>query len=111
MQSKNNKYFVNMNTLSITNDTPVALMTAGQLRDFLRADSAATPKPVEQPTTKNYVYGLRGIQKLYNCSQPTAQRLKNGIIKEAVSQHGRKIVVDADLAMQLFKNSKSGMDK
>mgnify|MGYP003307170660 CR=1 FL=1 len=28
--------------------------------------------------------------------------IEDGIIKEAVRQHGRKIVVDADLALKLF---------
>lgn len=57
----------------------------------------ATPEP-----GKRYVYGLKGIQELFNVSHPTAQRYKDGIIKEAVSQSGRKIVVDADRAMELF---------
>lgn len=96
--------------MNITNDTPVTFLTVGQLKEILRIDQSIT-KPVDQVKPKNYVYGLRGIQKLFNCSQPTSQRLKNGIIKDAVSQHGRKIVVDADLAMELFKNSKSGRNK
>ena len=36
----------------------------------------------------------------------TAQRYKNGIIKDAVKQYGRKIVVDADLALELFAEAK-----
>ena len=37
-------------------------------------------------------------------------RLKNDVISKAVSQVGRKIVVDADMALMLFKNyeKKSG---
>ena len=36
----------------------------------------------------------------------TAQRYKNGIIKDAVTQYGRKIVVDADKALELFRAAK-----
>ena len=48
------------------------------------------------------VYGLRGIQELFGCSHRTAQYYKDYVIKEAVMQNGRKIVVDADLALKLF---------
>ena len=51
---------------------------------------------------KRYVYGLKGIQELFNVSHLTAQRYKDGILKEAVFQSGRKIVVDADKAIELF---------
>ena len=41
--------------------------------------------------------------QLFNVSNVTAQRYKNGIIKDAVKQCGRKIIVDADKALELFK--------
>ncbi len=61
----------------------------------------ATPPP-------RYVYGLRGIRELFGVSHATAQKLKDGILKPAVRQYGRKIVVDADMAMELF-NNKNGV--
>ena len=61
------------------------------------APKSETPEP-----GKRYVYGLRGIQELFNVSHLTAQRYKDGIIKDAVYQSGRKIVVDADKAIELF---------
>jgi hypothetical protein len=51
-------------------------------------------------------YGLRGIQELFNCSHKTAQRLKNTVIRDAVMQNGRKIVVDVDRALELFNERK-----
>ena len=39
---------------------------------------------------------------LFHCSETTAYRLKSGIIKKAVRQVGRMIVVDADMALSLF---------
>ncbi len=55
----------------------------------------------------NYVYGLRGIEQLFGVSHKTAQYYKDHIIKEAVMQNGRKIVVDADLALELFNERRS----
>lgn len=51
---------------------------------------------------RNLVYGLEGIKQLFCCSTTTAWRIKNSEwIKPAISQIGRKIVVDADLALEL----------
>jgi hypothetical protein len=51
---------------------------------------------------KRYVYGISGIANLFGCSKPTACRLKKSKkIDDAITQIGRKIIVDADLALQL----------
>ena len=55
---------------------------------------------------KNLVYGLDGIKQLFGCSTTTAWRIKNSEwIRPAISQVGRKIVVDADLALELAKEN------
>ena len=56
------------------------------------------------------VYGLRGIQDLFHVSHKTAQKYKDGILKPAVRQNGRKIITDADYAMELFSKA-SDADK
>lgn len=63
---------------------------------------SAIPAP-----TGRLVYGLRGVQDLFNCSHKQAQFYKDHIIKEAVKQNGRKIVVDADLALKLFNERRA----
>lgn len=76
--------------------------------DFLKLQKMAHDDyvQVEQPdnpaSPPRYVYGLRGIRELFNVSHATAQKLKDGILKPAVRQCGRKIVVDAGMAMELF---------
>lgn len=51
---------------------------------------------------RNLVYGLDGIKQLFGCSTTTAWRIKNSDwIRPAITQVGRKIVVDADLALEL----------
>lgn len=89
---------------TITENTPVAMLTAGQLRDFLGlSEPRRTQQPVQQEQQgKRLVYGLAGIQELFNVSHLTAQRYKNTFLAGAVSQQGRKIVVDAEKALQLF---------
>lgn len=52
--------------------------------------------------SKKYVYGMLGIAKLFDCSIPTANRIKKSkIIEKAITQIGRKIIVDAELALEL----------
>lgn len=49
-----------------------------------------------------YVYGIVGIAELFHCSLPTANRIKkSGRIKKAITQIGRKIVVDKKMALEL----------
>lgn len=58
---------------------------------------------------KRYVYGYAGVARLFNCSIPTAARiLKSGKIAAATSQLSRKIVVDADLALELAGRKTGG---
>ncbi len=55
----------------------------------------------------NYIYGLNGIMMLFNCSKTTALKLKKGVIAPAVTQVGRKIVVDWKQALELAGRSSS----
>lgn len=92
----------------ITNDTPVAMLTVGQLKEALNVGVAPAPQePVRNE--KRYVYGIRGIAELFNCSIPTANRIKaSGKINGAITQIGRKIIVNADLAMELAGRKTGG---
>jgi hypothetical protein len=58
---------------------------------------------------KKHVYGIRGIAQLFGCSMPTANRIKkSGKIDKAITQIGRKIIVDAELALELAGRKTSG---
>jgi len=85
--------------------TPIAALTVGQLKEIIREHSETTSTQKPQCGTR-FVYGLRGIQQLFGVSHKTAQEYKDGIISDAVRQNGRKIVVDADLALELFSRRK-----
>ena len=84
----------------ITNDTPLAFLTVGEFMELVKANTA-TETQVAEPE-KVFVYGLRGIRKLFNVSHATAQKYKDTIIRDAVSQQGKKIIVDKEKALMLF---------
>lgn len=90
--------------MEITKETRIIDLTVGQLMDLLTM-TTGNEKPVEsQPSQpKRLVYGIAGIAQLFNCSMTTANRIKaSGKIKEAITQQGRIIIVDADKALALF---------
>ena len=98
----------------IENTTPIAALTVGDVKELLLELGMGSCAPANRPVTnapKRYVYGLKGIQSLFGCSHLTAQRYKDGFLKPAVMQQGRKIVVDAEKAMELFKNYKDGNNR
>lgn len=87
--------------------TPVCMMTGEQLAFLmsnlsLLADKSDNNTEKVENTPKNVAYGIKGIADIFGCSIPTANRIKrSGIIDDAISQVGRKIVVDVDLALKL----------
>lgn len=87
----------------------VIVMTESDLKEFaaklLGVDVADNRQSRDQVSPDKYVYGLRGIRELFNVSHATAQRYKNTFLAPAVSQRGRKIIVNRDLAIQLYNNS------
>jgi predicted site-specific integrase-resolvase len=60
-------------------------------------------------SSKKHVYGIVGIARLFGCSMPTANRIKqSGQIDKAITQIGRKIIVDAELALELAGRKTGG---
>lgn len=89
-------------------NTPIWQLTVDQFMALLKSSQPAnTSKDADGEThPKRYVHGISGIKSLFNCSYPTAHKLKETIIKPAVHQQGKVIIVDADLAIELFKEHK-----
>ena len=70
------------------------------------AQNQQTISIAENTLNKKYVYGIRGIANLLNCSIAKANRIKKrGIIDEAIIQEGRSIMVDVELALNLIKKN------
>ena len=80
--------------------------------EFLQLHQTAGHHEVQQSVSnpaKKYVYGIHGIAQLFGCSNPTAQRIKKGgKIDSAITQLGRKIIVDAELALELAGHKTGG---
>ena len=90
---------------------PVWQMTGEEFIMLNRHASGQTepqPQPVTD-TSRKYVYGIPGIARLFGCSLPTANRIKkSGKIDKAITQIGRKIIVDAELALELAGKKTGG---
>ena len=94
-------------------DKPVWQMTGEELLFLAQHGNISTSmestKASSSKEEKRYVYGLAGIARLFGCSLPTANRIKqSGKINRAITQVGRKIIVDADLALELAGRKMGG---
>ena len=91
----------------IIKDKPLMMLTVGELMEVLlsivgqKTDGsdvkAADPE-------KKYVYGVKGLAKLLNCSISTAQRrISSGILDKCIIRTGRVIMIDRDIALAILK--------
>ena len=56
----------------------------------------------QQVKKRNLIKGLKGLQELFMCSTSTAWSIKNADwFRPALVQHGRHVLVDADIAWEL----------
>ena len=100
----------------IDEDTFVVQLTVGQLVSYLKksfrmlaeepkADKAEPEVQVDGPTfAGRLAYGIVGIERVFGVSHKTAQQWKDGWMKPAVRQNGRKIVTDVAYAMKLLED-------
>jgi hypothetical protein len=94
---------------NVSNDTPIAMLTVGQLKEVMGSARVTPAHELTQKTERRYLYGYKGVAELFNCSIPTAARIKaSGKIDGAIKQIGRKIIVDADLALELAGRKTGG---
>jgi hypothetical protein len=90
---------------TINPETRIIDLTVGQLMDLLGKEQSIEVDNMQRE--KRFAYGIAGIAQTFNCSMTTANRIKaSGKIDRAISQHGRVIVIDVDLALELMKTSK-----
>ncbi len=85
---------------------PLWQLTVGELLEILGREQKTIVNNTPTPQ-KRLVYGIAGIAQIFNCSMTTANRIKkSGKIDKAISQHGRMIVIDVDLALELMQKAK-----
>lgn len=88
--------------MEIENSRILATLSVGEFKEVMNEINAINKKN-EEEKPHTYVYGIPGIMELFHCCRSTAQSLKDTVIRDAVSQKGRKIVVDVEYARALFK--------
>ena len=78
-------------------------MTVGEFIELHQRFTAQKPPEEKEPDAKNLVYGIKGLAELLHCSTTRAQQIRSsGIIDKAITQYGRKLIIDADLALKLM---------
>lgn len=89
-------------------NTPISFLTVGDLIDIVNACISGQIKNIHETKAeeRKFVYGLKGLADLIGCSLPTAQKIKSsGVIDKAVTQVGKKIIIDADKALELINKA------
>ena len=117
----NNNY--NIKDMTTTNDslklaellkTPICKMDGEELAFLITSitSNQQAQMLLTQPKQEEHnVYGIAGIAQIFGCSIPTASRIKkSGIINDAITQVGRKIVVNADKALELASKHKNNFN-
>ena len=89
------------------------LITDEQLKSYAQTIAQKTAESIldklpemMQQMKPEYVWGLQGIQDLFNVSHAQAQEYKNTFLQPAVSQRGRKIRVNVAMAEALYDEYK-----
>ena len=96
----------------INDNTPIAMLTAKQLKDYLFGDGGSNTtsnkqKPEQQPG-KRYLYSVKQLATFLNVSYATAWKLKNSVLRPAVYQEGRVIMIDIDKVLALMESKGNG---
>ncbi len=98
---------------AMQNDMPLWQMTQGafieaiskiveqQVSALLQTQSGSNPTQWSQD---RYVYGLDGLCRIFGCGRNKALEIKNsGAIDDAIVQSGRKIIINAERALECYK--------
>ena len=114
-----NNSAVNLKSMEkeITENTPVVMLTVGQLAEYFKGRPGTAAGPDQDAGRKNpraagpepgtaqskYVYGLRGIRNRYGVGTNTACSWASGLLAPAVIREGRKIIVDTEKADRILE--------
>ncbi len=102
--------FYTMYSHQINGDTPLFQLTVNQLIDLIKLNLPVSSIPAEESGKPQYIYGLKGLAKLLDCSHPTAQKLKNsGRIPYA--QVGRKLVFEKETVLAALHKTTKKLSK
>lgn len=102
-----------MKTVKILGDTQLIYLTVDQFLELQRGQGkteiADTLHPERAERKLTFGYSGIAIDILGGASKATVFRLlKSGRISPAVSQHGRKIACDVNMALELLRQQQGG---
>ena len=95
----------------MTDNQQIFMLTVGQLKDLIREviSNPSDKKQEETPSPeKRYLYSINELALFLGVSYPTAHKLKNTLLRPAVYQAGRTILIDSDKVIELLKSSQEG---
>ena len=91
----------------MTDNQQIFMLTVGQLKDLIR-EVISNPRDNKLEETshneKRYLYSIQDLATFLGVSYPTAHRLKSTILRSAVYQTGRTILIDTDKVIELMKS-------
>ncbi len=88
-------------------EKPLWQLSVGEFIKLLESQTPTAPTVEVEDRAPDYEYGIAGIAKIFRCSDSSAKRIKaSGIIDGAIKQHGRLIVIDRKMALELFGSKK-----
>lgn len=91
--------------IMINGSTPIWQLTVAEFREIIHegTQQPATPEPAI--ADHECVYGIAGLAELIGASKTTAQKLKSsGELNTAITQIGRKIIINKKIALQILKS-------
>lgn len=89
----------------ISDDTRLIDLTVGELKELMGALIVKQEDNEVKSSSKNLVYGIKGISELFKCSANTAMRLKNDVISKAVFSSGEKNSCRCGYGFNAFQQS------
>lgn len=88
--------------IQIADKTKVADLSVGELRSVIEA----VVKETIAHNTKATAHGIQGLADVLGCSVSQAKRVKaSGLLQPAISQLGRVMVVDTEMALELWRRA------
>ena len=98
--------------MTINDNTPIAALTVGQFKELFGEVSPRmdghTDKNADQSKEKRYLHSIKELASFLNVSYKTAWTLKETVLRPAVYQQGRVIMIDADMVLELMSNENNG---
>lgn len=95
--------------------TPAYSLSVADLREIIREEIRATRTEADEELkreireakeTKDYEFGIAGVARTFGCGQSKAKQiLASGVIDDAVTRTGRRIMIDKELAIRLMRES------